>query len=122
MNTQGRAVSRLNQKQWRFVHELVYGRHVGNATRAYAEAFGCDPAKSAARANACRLLKKPSVQNAIAELRTNIQREDYPDGYFNRLAYLRDEAMAKGLIATALRAEMTIGRSAGFYSHPTTTR
>lgn len=107
---------RLTPKQENFCHAYL---ETGSASSAYRAAYNTQRMKDeTVWVNASQLLNKAKVALRIAELKAPALESTQltVESHLAQLTELRDQAIAVGKMAAAVRAEELRGKVAGFYT------
>ncbi len=106
---------KLTEKQEKFCREMAAGKKGVDAFRL---AYGIKEAsKNKVYNYVSRVMKNPSVQSRIAELKERREMDvKMLEEHMQRLRELRDAAMAEGSISAAIRAEIALGKASAAYS------
>lgn len=106
----------LTQKQKNFCAEYV---KCGNAAEAYRRAYRAEKMKPATvQNNAYKLMCNNEIATMLQSLRDAAAKEAQVtlEGHLNKLAELRDMAIAEGQLSAAITAEVSRGKAAGLYT------
>lgn len=106
----------LTQKQKNFCTEYV---KCGNAAEAYRRAYRAEKMKPATvQNNAYKLMCNNDIATMLQSLRDAAAKEAQVtlEGHLNKLAELRDMAIAEGQLSAAITAEVSRGKAAGLYT------
>ena len=106
---------KLTEKQEKFCREMAAGK---KGVEAFRLAYGIKEAsKNKVYNYVSRVMKNPSVQSRIAELKERREMDvKMLEEHMQRLRELRDAAMAEGSISAAIRAEIALGKASAAYS------